>query len=116
MLAPSTITLNVGLDTNEGGSISAAQALAAIRMRGGYVRSHTLAESDTELTLIAILNNPMNPDKLHQLSVDLQQDCIAMAVGSDGELYGPKAEAWGPFNPEYFLTITGTRLADRMAA
>lgn len=37
----------------------------------------------------------------------LQQDCIAYAYESNGQLIGklvgPNAEAWGEFNPEYFL-------------
>jgi hypothetical protein len=28
-----------------------------------------------------------------------------------GVLYGPKAEEWGPFNPEFFYLPDGTKLS-----
>ncbi len=32
-------------------------------------------------------------------------EAIAQHDGHQGELYGPMADAWRPFNPEYFLTF-----------
>lgn len=43
---------------------------------------------------------------------ELKQDCIAVyrELTGGGALVGPRADAWGPFNPEYFLLLDGRRL------
>jgi hypothetical protein len=76
---------------------------AALAKRGVKVKSHQVRESNTEPTSIIETDRPLTPDEAHELSVELQQDAIAQKVGDAGELYGPKAQEWGPFNPEYFL-------------
>ena len=73
-----------------------------------FVRDITnvaVKQSDTERTLIVDCNTIWG--SLEVLAVALDQDCIAVRNNKtgDGELIGDKAEAWGPFNPEYFLTI-----------
>jgi hypothetical protein len=51
------------------------------------------------------------------LAVALGQDCIAVwhADEAYGDLIGPKAAEWGPFNPEFFILPDGTRLAETAA-
>jgi hypothetical protein len=36
---------------------------------------------------------------------------IAQYANGEGKLFGPYAEKWGPFNPEYFVTHDGKPLA-----
>jgi hypothetical protein len=44
---------------------------------------------------------------------ELGQECIALYYpGAEfGQLIGPRAAAWGEFNPEFFLMPDGTRMA-----
>lgn len=51
--------------------------------------------------------------RVHQLSIDLEQEAIALWV-SDlqiGLLAGPKAAAWGVFNPDFFVMPQGYKLS-----
>jgi hypothetical protein len=49
----------------------------------------------------------------YQTAVELRQDCIAFYVPlwRYGQLVGPRAAAWGEFNPEFFILPSGKRLA-----
>ncbi len=40
--------------------------------------------------------------RVADISAKLGQDCIAIAYAKGGALAGPRAAAWGEFNPEYF--------------
>jgi hypothetical protein len=70
--------------------------------------------SDTEPTLIALVE--IKPghlgDAAFQVCDQLGQDCIAVVETEtrEGSLIGPRAAAWGTFNPSYFLTMSGRRL------
>lgn len=99
-----------------GASMTPENALRALRLWGAKVTRHALHESDTEATLVAELAAPLSRDHLKGLSVGLRQDCIAQYANGKGDLEGPKAADWGPFNPEYFLTMEGQRLAVPVAA
>jgi len=96
--------LNIGLNVNDGSTISAQTALSALKLAGAKVLSHTVRTSNTEPTLIAEIATPLSPEKATALSRTLKQDAIAQRLADGtGALYGPQAEKWGPFNPEYFL-------------
>lgn len=106
-----TITINIGLETNDGSpNITPDQAIAALRARGGFPKGTRLAQSATEPTLVVELCHPLPSEALFALSVDLLQDCIAYHDGFDGTLHGPLADTWGPFTPAYFITHTGEAL------
>ena len=49
---------------------------------------------------------------LYRVAQRLQQDCIAVydETLQRGQLVGPRASAWGTFNPSFFLNLDGTRL------
>ena len=105
-------TLNIGLAVNGGGSIAPEQALAAIRVIGGeHPVRWAVKHSDTEPTLIAETRRPLNTAAAYEVAKFLKQDAIAQWDGRDGELVGPNAAAWGTFNPAFFLTLDGSRLA-----
>lgn len=113
MLQTSSTIVNIGLDVNDGGlPIGPATVSAALRKAGATVLISDVLQSDSELTYVARLASPLDADALYQLSIELRQDCVAQAVGEAGELHGPKADKWGPFNPAYFLTLRGERLGD----
>lgn len=115
-----TITLNVGLKYSDtcwlrGHHMPPSKAIAAIYSVGGNIRHHEEFESNTERTLVASLTKPLTREQLETLSNYLDQDCIAQHDGIEGQLVGPKAEEWGPFNPDYFLTMDGQPLPDLFA-
>jgi len=104
--------INIGLHSNQGGLISVPRALTQIRRLGGRVQRYTVHESDSEPTLVAELSAGLDGDALLILSEVLEQDCVAYVDSLGGALYGPKATDWGPFNPAFFLNLTGQRLAE----
>jgi hypothetical protein len=78
----------------------------------------TVLASDTEPTLVAeVISLNSNPliilQLLNRIAEDLDQDCIAVyrERTGKGSLVGPRANAWGKFNPEFFFNIDGSRLA-----
>lgn len=98
-------TLNIGLNIGDGTrKVAPAVAMAALALAGAAVLRHTIAQSATEVTLIAELAEPLPRETLHAISVVLEQDCIAQRhADGAGELIGPRAAEWGEFNPAYFL-------------
>lgn len=105
-------TLNVGLNVPGGGSIKAGDVLDALKAAGVNVTGSSIRRSNTEPTLIANLDRALTPQEGDALSRALNQEAIAQHVpGVGGELYGPKAAEWGPFNPGAFLTPQGNPLS-----
>ncbi len=102
--APAEAVVNIGLNVNDGSTISAQEALSALKLAGANVLSHQVRESNTEPILIAELAEPLSSEKATALSATLKQDAIAQRLADGtGALYGPAADKRGPFNPEYFL-------------
>ena len=97
--------VNIGLDIPGGGKLDPQAALDALKHAG--VLMHSIHQSKTEQTLIAQLGRPLSPDEAHLISLALKQESIAQLSGGVGELHGPKAAEWRPFNPDYFLTLNG---------
>jgi hypothetical protein len=93
----------------------ALQATQAARNHGFDIVRAKVVQSDTELTLVILAeDNGIGQDnRVDMLAVALKQDCIAIwSVDQQyGQLIGPKAAAWGEFNPEFFFMLDGTRLA-----
>lgn len=106
-------TLNIGLKPSEESSrraaISRQEVLAAVRGAGFRVLAYHQAVSHTEPTAVVVVDRGVNQflsQSCHNISVALSQDCIAV-LSSDtgaGYLIGPRAEKWGEFNPDYFIT------------
>lgn len=103
--------LNIGLNSNKGGKIPVSRALRELRANGASVVRHTLVQSDSEPTLVAELVHPLGPATLHYVSELLEQDCVAYVGPEGGALHGPDAAKWGAFNPQFFFTLAGERLA-----
>jgi hypothetical protein len=102
-----TITLNIGLETNDG--TPAHEPIAVLQWlteNGFFARASRTQESATEYTLIVIVD-PVPASVIYAASIALKQDCIAVSPdnGITGALIGPKSDAWGwTFNPEYFIS------------
>lgn len=102
--------VNVGLKVGENGVISADQALAELQ-KHAEVTQHSVHTSNTEPTLVASLKRPLTSEEAASVAKNLHQESIAQHVpGGKSDLYGPKAEAWRPFNPDYFLNHEGKPL------
>lgn len=106
-------TINVGLMTSER-SLDGRQpipygiARAAVLRRTvePKVRFKLVTEGAEEPTLVAVIPGRMDRDQMFGLASDLQQDCVAVLdYDGEGYLVGPRAAAWGEFNPEYFHTM-----------
>lgn len=66
-----------------------------------------VATSDTgERTTVAV-GGAMSPQEYALLAKQLDQQAIAVrdVRSGEGELYGPQADLWRPFNPWYFLNV-----------
>ena len=113
------VILNIGLDVNATSTIAAHVALEIVKANGFLVRKHAVVQSDTEPTLVVTVSqfDGQLAGRIYSTAVDLQQDCIAVYSPriQNGTLIGPKAAAWGTFNPEFFFMPDGTRLASPAA-
>lgn len=111
--------LNVGLDKVDADTrVAAYVARQMLAANDILIVRDAVLQSDTEPTLVAEVNTLSNSAALvlqqfHQIAVDLGQDCIAVyrPQQKSGALIGPRSQAWGSFNPEFFFNLDGTRLS-----
>ena len=102
----SRYTLNIGLAnpvTGQDNSID--YTLIAVTDFVRDITNVAIKQSATERTLIVDCNILWG--SISVLATALDQDCIAVRNNEtgEGELFGDKAEAWAPFNNEFFLEI-----------
>jgi hypothetical protein len=113
------ILLNIGLSTQEvkgGGLLTEDVVRSAIRKLMRRVDSLVVLPSDTEPTAVVAIDKPLSADEGDKLSTMLNQEAIVQRMpDGSGELFGPQAANWGPYNPEYFLMQDGRRAVDLMA-
>jgi hypothetical protein len=103
--------INIGLAVNGGPCVDCDRALNLLWTLGGVrVCNKALLWSDTEPTLVVETDKPLYPLAALEIAKALRQDAIAQFDGREGQLYGPNALAWGPFDPGQFLTLSGRRL------
>lgn len=108
--------VNIGLaDPQGGGDLTPAQVIEALRAVGAEVEVSHVYSSDTEPTLVVKIKQALTKEQGDQVSEMLGQEAIAQRTDDEqGQLFGPMAEQWGPYNPAYFVTTTGDR-ADAIA-
>jgi hypothetical protein len=100
-------TLNIGLNRNVGGTVRAADVLMWIMSSARKVSAATIAQSDTEPTLVARIDAPLSDAEAYALCAAFDQDCIAQSAdGISGALLGPKSAEWGAFNPALFIRLS----------
>lgn len=100
------IAWNIGLNRNDnGGTIAPHRLIETLTRLGVEPQGLSIKQSATEPTAVfRTLEKPR--DSVVWLACELlHQDCIAIRDDETGEgrLIGPKAEDWGPFNPDYFI-------------
>jgi len=115
--------LNIGLARTGNSNIGTGTVLRELSAHGFDLQAYNIHHSDTEITVVAEVTNSFSAflpvdDRVFALANVLGQDCIAIyePTSNLGALIGPKAAAWGEFNPEFFLNLDGTRLAAPMKA
>jgi hypothetical protein len=84
---------------------------------GLEVRDFKIFQSDSEPTAVVVVRTSDSPLFTNATALNarfLQQEAIARysPEHNRGELFGPKADAWGPFNPQFFLMPDGRRLSE----
>jgi len=102
-----TTTINIGLAIGDRDlRVSEHQALAAILGHtGDRPISYAIVQSDTEQTLVAVLEEGPTAAALYALCAALDQECVAIQTeGQPGEIVGPRAADWGPFDPARFIS------------
>ena len=104
---PDHAMVNIGMNVNDGSTISHEDIAAALKEHGVDIVDSKVHQSNTEPTLVARLSRPLTDDEAHEVSEVLHQDAIAQMHNGQGELHGPRADAWKPFNPEYFMGMNG---------
>ena len=106
--------LNIGMDRNEGPANTDGQLMVAL-LRSDIIHMGEVSyvQSNTERTAVVQMEKEPHAMKVEHLCELLGQESIALYRMSDGTgvLYGPKAEEWGPFNPDYFMMPDGTKLS-----
>ena len=107
---PKTI-INIGMHIEGDGDITENQVWDALNKNGVKVKVSDVKESTyvdpkgetvTERVFVAELEKAMDEDTAYSVSVDTKQDAIGQRTGASGELYGPKAAEWRPFNEDFF--------------
>jgi hypothetical protein len=106
------ILLNIGLNTNNG-TIDGIDAFAAVDVDMTTALDIAVHQSNTEPTAVIRIAKALTKAQIETLCEKLGQEAIAQHDGETGVLYGPQAEKWGAFNPEFFLMMDGTTLASK---
>lgn len=103
--------VNIGLANPKGGAdLKPEDVLAALKEVGAEVEASSLFTSDSEPTLVIKINGVLSQEQGDRLSEMLGQEAIAQRTDDEkGQLFGPMAEKWGPYNPDLFITSTGAR-------
>lgn len=104
-------TVNIGLKIGDKVALTPDQVEKVLKSQGAKITKRTVHESTTEPTVVATLDKPLTPKQANTVSALLKQDAIAQVHKGVGQLYGPKAAEWGPFNRDYFLTHKGEPLS-----
>lgn len=101
------VTINIGLYAAGCPTlVSPRLVLWALRQQGVAVLRYVVKPSSTEPTFVGELGRPLTREEGYRLSVLLCQEAIAQQADGQGELLGPMAKEWGPFDPNLFLTFT----------
>lgn len=120
---PTIVTINIGLHAvmpdmpgihvySLGNVIWAMEDVSVNNVFQVDILNAVIKESESEPTAVMILefNNSIEEiiEYLHNLSLELKQDCIAVIEHNEngdnkGYLVGPRAEKWQPFDINKFL-------------
>lgn len=102
------LSLNIGLNTTHGTRVDIHAAVNQAQRLGSVLASRVVdSPAGAEQTLTCSILSPLTREefrfRVFNAAVALGQDCIAVYDGAAGELIGPNAEAWGDFQPAFFV-------------
>lgn len=116
-----THLINVGLGVKNSETTLPPESVVAVLVASGVTIAGTplITVSSTEPIFVAVICVPEGtdiPTMFWGISKRLQQEAVVIfdLRSHIGELHGPNAEAWGPFNPDYFFTPSGRRMSEDM--
>ena len=114
------IIFNIGLEAKDAaGNVSLVEhgevcefvhELAGCGFYGSLLESHTEPTLVLEFDYAELREHASITDVALEICEHFNQDCVAVynTALEAGQLIGPRAEAWGDFNPEYFFLVDGT--------
>lgn len=114
-LLASTQVLNIGLAVTSPdgcwlGLLSREQVENVIRCVAGtpgtWLRTEVRQSATEPTAVVSGFVFPLRDEEVFQIAEKLGQDCIAVRDARGGRLIGPRAAAWGPFDPGRFLDPT----------
>ncbi len=114
--AEGTQTWNIGLNVTDKEPNTVEHVLSTLKAAGIEPDRYEVKQSGTEPTLVAQI--PKTDDAtVAKISDALSQDAIAVQnPDGSGKLLGPRAAAWGDFNPEFFLPLSEKAAANFLPA
>lgn len=104
------ILLNIGEGINGGErKLTFARVYAGLRLVLAEPVIATYAKSESEWTFVIQIERRLTDRELLDLSTVLEQEAIAQydTYTVRGDLIGPLADKWGPFDPKQFLKLNG---------
>ncbi len=106
--APGSV-INLRLDRLDGQkALTASDAKAAIEKTGAQViaqRTRRINGAEGEPGVVMHLSRPLSPDEAHGLSTDLGQEAIPQFANNRGDMHGPGADSYGPFDKSQFHAL-----------
>ena len=114
------IIFNIGLETKDAaGNVIALDPeavceffheLAGCGFHGALLKSRTEPTLVLEFDYAEPRENIGVTELAYRICERFNQDCVAVynTTLEAGQLIGPRAEAWGDFNPDYFFLVDGT--------
>lgn len=105
-----THVINVGHDRTatmgEGASPLDDECVERELLKWSFVVVRVAVSDTGERTTVAV-GGAMSPVEYAIVAQQLGQQAIAVRDirSGEGELYGPQADLWRPFNPSYFLNV-----------
>lgn len=114
------IIFNIGLESKDAdGNVIAldpeavcefTHELAGVGFWGAVLESHTEQTLVIEFDYAELRQHASFTNVALKICESFNQDCVAVynTALEAGQLIGPRAEAWGEFNPEYFFLVDGT--------
>lgn len=101
-------SINVGLNTNDGGTITDKLVTEILKkeFKVNIVKS-AIHQSGTEPTFVAKLSRKLTDEELYKLTEMTKQDAIPQLSNGFGKMTNIGKESWGDFNPKYFMNLEG---------